>query len=218
MRFVLRLAPARIFKNPAATSNLTQFSQKASTPMDRMRQMQFAEESPKPKESPATSKKPSSSGNALVGKALSAFEAEKQEIQLTADSPWNAIKVLLKSSGNFLLSANAGRSLLALAAVFVMRYRHLLLRKAMWKFLQLQGTVSFVLQWAVAKTVISAQHRAKLFFQAGLEHFGGHERFYCRSRVCQLLVQHVRVQCNLSVVQWKYNLQNSVERFHEWCV
>ena len=45
--------------------------------------------------------------------------------------------------------------------------------KLVWKFWQLQGTASFVLQWAIAKTVLSAQHRAKLFFQAGLEHFGG---------------------------------------------
>ena len=172
----LRAAPGTredFFKTPASTTNLTHFSQRASTPMDRMRQMQLAEESPMPKESPATSKKPPASANALVGKVLSAFEAEKQEIKITADSPWNAIRVLLSSSGKLLLSANAGRSLMALAAVFLMRYRHLILRKAMWKLVQVQGTVSFVMQWAVAKTVLSAQHRAKLLLQAGFEHFGG---------------------------------------------
>ena len=78
----LRAAPGTredFFKTPASTTNLTHFSQRASTPMDRMRQMQLAEESPMPKESPATSKKPPASANALVGKVLSAFEAEKQE-------------------------------------------------------------------------------------------------------------------------------------------
>ena len=172
----LRAAPGTredYFKTPAATSNLTQFSRMASDPLDRMRQLQFAEKTPMPKPSPATSKKPPLSGTAMVGKALNAFEDEKQAIQLTADSPWNAIKVLLKSSGNFLLSAIAGRSLLALAAVFVLRYRSVLLRKLVWKFWQMQGTASFVLQWALAKTVLSAQHRAKLFFQAGLERVGG---------------------------------------------
>jgi hypothetical protein len=82
------------FKTPAVTSNLTQFSRQASTPLDRMRQMKFAEETPKPKASPATSKKPPLTGTAMVGKALNAFEDEKQAIQLTADSPWNAVKVL----------------------------------------------------------------------------------------------------------------------------
>ena len=93
----LRTAPGTredFFKTPAATSNLTQFSRQASTPLDRMRQMQFAEETPKPKASPATSKKPPLTGTAMVGKALNAFEDEKQAIQLTADSPWNAVKVL----------------------------------------------------------------------------------------------------------------------------
>jgi hypothetical protein len=52
-----------------------------------MRQMQFAEETPKPKASPATSKKPPLTRTAMVGKVLNAFEDEKQGIQLTADSP-----------------------------------------------------------------------------------------------------------------------------------
>ena len=173
----LRMAPPGTredyFKTPAATSSLTQFSRASSTPLDRMRQMQLADETPEPKAPPATSKKPPMTGAAHVGKALNAFEDEKQAIQVTADSPWNAVKVLLKSSGNFLYSANAGRSLLALAAVFLMRYRHVIMRKAKWEFVQLQGTASFVVQWVIAKTVLGAQKRARSFFQAGLEHFGG---------------------------------------------
>ena len=129
----LRTAPGTrvedYFKTPAATSNLTQFSRESSTPLDRMRQLQLAEETPEPKAPPTASKKPPLTGTAMVGKALNAFEDEKQAIQLTADSPWNAIKVLWKSGGNFLFTANAGRSLLALAAVFAMRYRNVLLRK-----------------------------------------------------------------------------------------
>ena len=156
----LRSAPGTredFFKTPAATNNLTQFSQQGATPLDRMRQTQFEEESPKPKVAPATTKKPPLTANAMVGKALTAFEDEKQQVQLLADSPWNAIMVLLRSCGKFLLSGNAGRSLLALGAVFVLRYRSLLARKVMWNFLQAQGTVSFVLQWAFANTVLSAQ-------------------------------------------------------------
>ena len=45
----LRAAPGTredYFKTPASTTNLTHFSQRASTPMDRMRQMQLADESP----------------------------------------------------------------------------------------------------------------------------------------------------------------------------
>ena len=100
----LRAAPGTredYFKTPAATSNLTQFSRQASDPLDRMRQMQFAEETPKPKASPATSKKPPLSGTAMVGKALNAFEDEKQAIQLTADSPWNASQGALEVERQF---------------------------------------------------------------------------------------------------------------------
>ena len=47
-----RSAPATredFFKTPAATSNLVQFSHHGGTPEDRIRQIQFATESPKPK-------------------------------------------------------------------------------------------------------------------------------------------------------------------------
>ena len=165
------------FKTPAATSHLVQFSQHGGTPEDRMRQLQFATETPEPKAAPATVKKPPMAANAMFGKALTAFESEKQEVQIKADSPWNAISVLLRTSGNFLMSGNAGRSLLALVAVFMLRYRHVLARKAMWKCVEAKGTMSFVLQWAFANTVLSAQSvftdKARLFFQAGLNHFGG---------------------------------------------
>ena len=101
---------------------------------------------------------------------MTAFEDEKQKVQIIADSPWSAIKVLLGSAGSFLMPRTAGRSLLALGTVILLRYRRVLTGKIKDKWLEVMGTASFFMHWAIANTVLSAQSaftdKAKLFFQA----------------------------------------------------
>ena len=91
-----RTAPGtreNFFQTPAAASNLTQRSEQGGALMDILRQIQFAENipTPKPKESSGSSKMPQRTANALVGKALTAFEDKNQKVQIQADSPWNAV-------------------------------------------------------------------------------------------------------------------------------
>ena len=66
-------------------------------------------------------------------------------MQIQADSPWDAVKVLLRSAGSFLMSRNAGRSLLALCAVLMLRYRRVLTGKIKDKWLEVMGTASFLM-------------------------------------------------------------------------
>jgi hypothetical protein len=80
-----RAAPGtheNFFQTLAAASNLTQRSEQGGTPMDLLRQIQFAGNSPTPKptESSGSSKTPQRTAKALVGKALTAFEDEKQRL------------------------------------------------------------------------------------------------------------------------------------------
>ena len=75
------------------------------------------------------------------------------------------------------MTRNAGRSLLALGAVLLLQYRRVLTGKIKNKLLEVIGTASFLMQWAFANMVLSAQSaltdKVRLFFQACLSHFEG---------------------------------------------